>query len=76
MRGNDKVVNIIRALIDKFVIFQEYWKMVEQTCNWCGQKFQSFCLLDNFCSNECNINYWKNSKRLEISSECPQCHPS
>jgi hypothetical protein len=48
--------------------------MNKLACCWCEQEFQTACLLDNFCSDECSSNYWKSPAKLEITSECPQCH--
>jgi len=47
---------------------------MELICCFCEKEFQTDCLLDWFCSDECSENYWKNPSRLEVESECPQCH--
>jgi hypothetical protein len=47
--------------------------MFHLTCNWCERVFQTKCLLDNFCSEECSNNYWKNPASVDVTSTCPQC---
>lgn len=40
-------------------------------CHSCAKDLQdSFTF---FCSPECELTYWRNPVRVEVSSPCPQC---
>ena len=44
-------------------------------CN-CDKHFKSKCILDNFCSEECQNKYYEKpieDRQLEITTTCPKC---
>lgn len=40
---------------------------------YCEENFESKCVMDDFCSEECRNTYWKNPEKVLISSTCPGC---
>jgi hypothetical protein len=42
-------------------------------CHLCDKHFDGDSL-EHFCSSECQQDYWNNPARLDITTECPQCH--
>lgn len=43
------------------------------TCLQCDKEYQTKCILQDFCSKECENNYWANPQKIEISTKCPTC---
>jgi endogenous inhibitor of DNA gyrase (YacG/DUF329 family) len=52
-------------------------KTFQIPCVYCGSIFKTPVVVESFCSHKCEMDYWgspEEIRKIEIESECPQCH--